>query len=115
MSQEPASNVEALRKREHDDAMEVAEAARETEWTQPSFAAGLFMGTVHDDLVYPYPEPTEEQRREGEAFLEKLDTFLKKNVDGEANDRNEEIPDQVFKGLADLGCFGIKIPSWFIR
>lgn len=111
MTEKPTSNVEALRKKEHDEAMEVAEAARETEWTQPSFAAGLFMGHVDTDLVVPYPKPTEEQRKEGEVLLKKVETFMRENVDPEANDRNEEIPEYVFKGLAELGCFGLKIPK----
>ncbi len=105
------SNVEKLRQKEHDDAMEVAEEARESEWTQPSFAAGLFMGKVDPDLIFPYPQPTEEQRIEGEAFLKKIEAFMKEKVDPEANDRDEEIPDHVFQGLAELGCFGMKIPK----
>lgn len=105
------SKVGELRKKERDDAMEIAEEARQEEWTQPSFAAGLFMGRVDTDLVLPYPQPTEEERKEGEAVLKKVEAFMKENVDPDANDRNEEVPEHVFKGLAEIGCFGLKIPK----
>ena len=38
-------------------AREVAEAARETQWTRPSFAKGLYLGAFDVGLIHPYPEP----------------------------------------------------------
>jgi len=112
METNPQDNkIEELRKREHDEAMEIAEEAREAEWVQPSFAAGLFIGRVDFNLIYPYPEPTAEQRQEGEALLKKIEIFMRENVDPEENDRSGEMPDSVLKGLAELGCFGMKIPK----
>ena len=35
------------------EAREVAEAAREKEWAQPSFLRDLFMGRFHLDLIHP--------------------------------------------------------------
>jgi alkylation response protein AidB-like acyl-CoA dehydrogenase len=91
--------------------MEVAEAARETEWKHPSFAAGIFGGNINLDLILPYPEPTAEDRAEGDVFLEKLGAWLKANVDGEKNDIEGKLPKEVIDGLAKLGCFGMKIPK----
>jgi hypothetical protein len=39
------------------EARDVAEAARETEWTSPSFVAELFNGRLLMNLVHPYPAP----------------------------------------------------------
>jgi hypothetical protein len=36
-------------------AREVAEAARETEWTRPSFAKELYLGRFDVSLISPYP------------------------------------------------------------
>ena len=38
------------------EARQVAEAARETEWKLPSFGKGLFLGDFQPDLIYPQPE-----------------------------------------------------------
>lgn len=97
--------------REEIEALEVAEEAREKEWTQPSFVAELFMGRLHSSMVLPYPEQTEDDRAIGDAFLAKLRTFLAEKVDADAIDANGEIPQSVMQGLVDLGLFGMKIPK----
>ena len=91
--------------------LEVAEEAREESWKYPSFVGELFTGKVHWELVFPYPAQDEADKKIGDEFLKKLETFLKTQVDADAIDRNGLIPDSVMKGLAELGCFGIKVPK----
>ncbi len=93
------------------DALDVAESARETEWKHPSFAAGLFVGAFRPDLILPYPEQADDDRRVGDEYLAKLEAFLKANLDPGKVDRTAEVPDAVLEGLAKLGAFGIKIPK----
>ncbi len=91
--------------------LEVAEESREESWKHPSFVGDLFTGKVRWDLVFPYPEQEASDRKIGDEFLKKLETFLKANLDADAVDRTGLIPDSVLKGLAELGCFGMKIPK----
>ncbi len=93
------------------EALEVTEAAREVEWSHPSFIAELFMGRLRTDLIFPYPEQPEEDRRVGDEFLGKLAPFLSEQVDPDEIDRTGEIPTSVLQGLMRLGCFGMKIPK----
>jgi alkylation response protein AidB-like acyl-CoA dehydrogenase len=93
------------------EAREVAEAARETEWRKPSFAKQLFLGHLRMDLVHPHPRPTDEQRRKGEAFLEKLGAFCESSVDGLLIEQEAQIPDKVVLALKEMGAFGMKIPE----
>ncbi len=93
------------------EALEVTEAARETEWRHPSLVAELFMGCLRHDLIFPFPEQDEADRRAGDAFIARLSPFLKAHVDPEAIDRTGEMPAQVIEGLTRLGCFGMKIPQ----
>lgn len=95
------------------EALEVTEAARQAEWHYPSVVADLFMGRVRTDLVIPYPEQEEQDCREGDAFLAKLTPFLKERVDPDEIDRTGELPAAVIQGLAQLGCFGMKIPKTY--
>ncbi len=93
------------------EALEVLEAARDTKWASPSFAAQLFLGRLKTPLIFPFATQSEEDRKVGDQFLQKLETFLKANVDPDAIDREGEVPAEVIRGLAELGCFGMKIPK----
>ncbi|AVT33218.1 acyl-CoA dehydrogenase [Plantactinospora sp. BC1] len=91
------------------EARQVAEAARETEWRKPSFGKELFLGRLRLDLIDPWPQPDPERAAEAHQFLDRLDTYVRSEVDGAAIERDAEIPDEVFAGLARLGSFGMKI------
>src|SRR6266853_5487935 len=98
------------RKVSADEAREVAEAAREQEWAAPSFVRDLFLGTLRMDLIHPYPEQDPDEVARAKPFLDKLERFLREDVDSDRIDREGEIPEDVIQGLRDLGAFGIKIP-----
>jgi hypothetical protein len=93
------------------EAREVAEAAREKEWQAPSFVRELFEGNLQLDLVHPYPEPNPADLERARPFMEKLEKFMREQVDSDRIDREGKIPPEVIQGLKDLGAFGIKIPA----
>jgi len=92
------------------ESRDVAEAARETEWTAPSFVRELFLGNLRMDLIHPYPHQSPEDKQKTDAYIAKLRAFMQ-DVDSDAIDRTGEIPDEVVQGLRDLGAFGLKIPE----
>lgn len=92
------------------EAMEVAEASRQTEWKQPSFMRELFLGNFRLDLLHPYPLD-EAERPEFTAFYNALREFLIEHVDSEEIDATGEYPESVIDGLRKLGAFGMKIPK----
>ncbi len=92
------------------EARRVAEEAREAEWKAPSFLKQIFLGRFRLDLVHPFPEPPPE-RPEFRDFMERLGRFLIEEVDPDAIDRDGNIPPRVVARLAELGCFGMKIPK----
>src|SRR5436305_4873644 len=91
------------------EARDVAEAARETEWTLPSFGKELFLGNFKLDLIHPQPKLDPEAVEKGEAFLAKLRSFLEEHVDPLEIERDAKIPDHVVQGLKDIGALGIKV------
>jgi alkylation response protein AidB-like acyl-CoA dehydrogenase len=103
--------MEEIRTKAGDEAMEVAEASRETEWEKPSFVGGLFMGDLRLGLIHPFPEQSPDDKAEGDAFLRKLEAFLSENVDAEEIDRTGEYPPEIFEGFSNLGAWGMKIPK----
>lgn len=92
-----------------EQARSVAEAARETEWRKPSFGKQLFLGRLRMDLIDPWPVPQESE--DAQAFLTKLRDYSTSSIDGAQIERDARIPDEVFRGLAELGCFGMKIDT----
>jgi alkylation response protein AidB-like acyl-CoA dehydrogenase len=93
------------------EAREVAEAAREKEWQAPSFVRELFEGSFRLDLVHPFPAPAADEVAKAAPFLERLERFLRDEVDSDRIDREGKIPADVIDGLRELGAFGIKIPE----
>jgi len=90
--------------------LEFAEDARETEWKYPSFALKLFHGVVDWDLLYPFPQQSEQEKKKGDEFLKKLETILKEKLDPNKVDETGIIPDEVLKALGEIKAFAIKIP-----
>jgi len=93
------------------EARDVAEAARESEWSGPSFVRELFLGRFRLDLIHPHPvveDPAEQAR--ATAFLAKLRDFLER-VDSDMIDRTGDIPESYVQELREMGAFGIKIPT----
>ncbi|NBE94627.1 acyl-CoA dehydrogenase [Nonomuraea sp. KC401] len=91
------------------ESREVGEQARETEWTRPSFAKQLFLGDFRVDLVHPVPALPGDAARRGEEFVRAMRRFLDTEVDPALIERTAQVPDEVVKGLAELGAFGITI------
>jgi alkylation response protein AidB-like acyl-CoA dehydrogenase len=95
-----------------EQARAVAEESRESGWDKPSLAKELFLGRFPLDLIHPFPRPADAEAARTEEFLGRLREFLD-TVDGSVIERDARIPDECVKGLADLGCFGMKIPSQY--
>ena len=93
-----------------EQARALAEESRESGWDKPSFAKELFLGRFPLDLIHPFPKPSDAEEARTVAFLDKLREFLD-TVDGSVIERDAQIPDEYVKGMAELGCFGMKIPS----
>src|SRR5947209_3180595 len=70
-------------------ALELTEAAREAA-QEASFASGLFMGQYDLAQVRPFPAQSAEDRDQGDAFLERLETLLREKVDPDEIDRTGE-------------------------
>ncbi|MBX6391745.1 MAG: acyl-CoA dehydrogenase family protein [Frankia sp.] len=93
------------------EARGVAEAAREKEWTRPSFGRELFLGRLRLDLISSPQWPAEDERRRGEAFLAQLTAVLRETVDPLRIEREGRLPDEVIDALRRIGAFGMKIPE----
>lgn len=97
--------------KEKRESLELAEASRQKEWMLPSYVFRLFQGKLGWDLIYPFPEQSREEREAGDKFLGKLEELLKARLNPDEVDETREIPDEVIKGLVEMGAFAIKVPK----
>src|SRR5438105_6378275 len=93
------------------EAMEVAEASRQTEWEKPSFVGDLFLGKLNLDLIHPFPEQPAADKAEADEFLQRFERFLAENVDADEIDEQGEYDYSLFEGFNELGAWGMKIPK----
>ncbi|MFV1985873.1 MAG: acyl-CoA dehydrogenase family protein [Gemmatimonadota bacterium] len=93
------------------EARQVAEDAREKDWTGRTFVRNLFLGNFRLDAIDPYPDPEDFLSDRARDWTEELRTFLRDEVDSDAIDREGQIPPEIVRALADRGAFGIKVPQ----
>jgi hypothetical protein len=73
------------------EARDVAEAARESEWREPSFVRDLFLGSYRPELIHPHPEDDPAEVARAKPFMDKLRAFMER-VDSDEIDRTGHIP-----------------------
>jgi alkylation response protein AidB-like acyl-CoA dehydrogenase len=92
------------------EARDVAEDARESEWAHPSFVKELFLGRFRFDLVHPHPPEDPAADAAAAPFMAQLKEFLER-YDADMVDRTGEIPESYVQELREMGAFGMKIPT----
>ncbi|HEX5179202.1 MAG TPA: acyl-CoA dehydrogenase family protein [Gemmatimonadaceae bacterium] len=91
------------------EARDVAEAARESEWVQPSFLQELFLGRFRPEIIHPFPADDPEETARAKPFVDALRSYLERYPSDDV-DRTGEIPEPLVQELREMGAFGIKIP-----
>ena len=77
----------------------------------PSFTRGVFLGEIREDLVFPFPELAAGDRENLHAILDSFRAWSAATVDSARMDREGRFPDEVRKGMAELGMMGLNIPE----
>jgi len=72
--------------------IQVAEESRELDWKSKSFMASMFMGELDLSLALPFPLQSKEDREIGDEIISKVKSWADKNLDGDAIDKDQEIP-----------------------
>ena len=89
-------------------ALEVAEAARD-EMKEKSLAGGLFVGELNLTNTRPFPRQKLWDVGVGRKYVDEFRRVMK-TIDADRIDREGKIPDGIFRELARIGAFAIKIP-----
>lgn len=75
-----------------------------------SFIKSLFCGDIAEEVVFPYPELSDNERDALNIRLHQFRKFAKRYIDPAKIDQEQRIVPEIFRGLRKLGFFGISIP-----
>lgn len=75
------------------------------------FVKSLFFGRLKLDEVIPYPRQDAEEAARTDELIAKVKAFLNEHDDPAKIDAEERIPDEVIRGLAQLGVLGMTVPK----
>ncbi len=77
------------------------------------FAKALFFGKFKGELLYPYPTLPPDKQAASDEMAGKVRAFADMHIDHMKIDRDARIPDEVVKGLGELGMYKITLPPEF--
>jgi acyl-CoA dehydrogenase family protein 9 len=77
----------------------------------PSFTRGVFEGQILEDLVFPFPEPSAEEKDSLAAIMDSFRSWAADTLDPAKLDHDAKFPDAVRQGMAELGLMGLNIPE----
>ena len=92
------------------------EQAQEMLGPDPStmgFIKNLFWGRIREELIFPMPVESDEERARCDELLAKLDVYLETEHPTVEIDQTQNIPDWVITRLFDLGVMGMIAPQQY--
>jgi acyl-CoA dehydrogenase family protein 9 len=75
-----------------------------------SFAKSLFLGEIHEDLVFPYPKPSEEQQQRTRELVRQARDFGE-GYDQRKVEEDRWIGDDKIRELGERGLLGLYVPE----
>ncbi len=75
------------------------------------FAKNLFWGRLREDLAFPYPTESKEERIKCDVLLAELEAYLKNEHPSILIDQEERIPQWCIDRLFEIGVMGMTVPE----
>ncbi len=76
-----------------------------------SFGKSLFLGEIHEDMVFPYPTPAEDEQQRVRELVGSLREFGVQAIDSRRIEEQGWVGDEVIRGLGELGLTGLYVPE----
>jgi acyl-CoA dehydrogenase family protein 9 len=74
-----------------------------------SFSKSLFFGHIPESMVIPYPRLRADERDALKLILDNFRKFAGEKIDSKQIDEDGKLPDEVLRGLKEMGLFGLAI------
>jgi len=76
-----------------------------------SFAKSLFLGEIHEDIVFPYPPSVQEKEPRVKELVDSLRDWSDTIYDQRKAEENGWIGDDMIRELGDRGLMGLYVPT----
>ena len=76
-----------------------------------SLVGTFFFGELNENLIFPFPHFSDSQVEMAKEMTSAIDQFATDNIDGEKFDRESKLPEEVIKGIAEMGLLGLAVPE----
>src|SRR3954468_13498292 len=74
-----------------------------------SFAKSLFLGEIHEELVFPWPTTDRDEQDRIRALNTRIREYCAENYDPRQAEEERWIPDQVLRDLGEIGALGLYV------
>jgi acyl-CoA dehydrogenase family protein 9 len=74
-----------------------------------SFAKSLFLGEIHEELIFPWPQTDPEEQDQVRELNRRVREFCAENYDPRRVEEERWIPDEVLRGLGEIGALGLYV------
>ena len=94
-------------------AMEAATTKQDTDSEEKasSFAKSLFLGEIHEELVFPYPPSVLDKEPRVRELVDSLHEWSETKYDQRVAEENRWIGDDMIRDLGDRGLMGLYVPT----
>jgi acyl-CoA dehydrogenase family protein 9 len=76
-----------------------------------SFAKSLFLGEIHEELVFPYPKPDQDEQDKIRALIAQLREIAAEKIDPRKAEEQGWIGDDVIAAMGQAGLLGLHVPE----
>src|SRR5687767_882752 len=76
-----------------------------------SFAKSLFLGEIHEELVFPFPKPDREEQDKIRELIARLREIADELIDPHEAEEQGWIGDEVIAALGEAGLCGLHVPA----
>ena len=78
-----------------------------------SFAKSLFMGEIHEELVFPWPQPNPDEREKIRDLNSQLRSYCAENYDPRRIEEERWVPDEILRDLGEIGVLGLYVDECY--
>jgi acyl-CoA dehydrogenase family member 9 len=76
-----------------------------------SFAKSLFLGEIHEELVFPWPQTDRDEQDRIRDLNTRIRDYCAENYDPRQAEEDRWIPDQVLRDLGEIGALGLYVDT----
>ncbi len=74
-----------------------------------SFTKSLFLGEIHEELVFPWPTPDAEEQARIKALNARIREYCAEHYDPRRAEEERWIPDRILRDLGEIGALGLYV------